>query len=640
MNRKTALIASVLALFISSSGTVMAVDKTSKYRVYQDNHILLETSDYKTAENYARQFKSSYVEEIGSRQWLWHNYPRFKVYQNGYSSSAWEFATYGEAIREAANWSHASVRDLQSGGWVWDNYPNYRVYQRDITLDYWKFATLSEAIVEARKWGNAHIIDLRTHAWVWDNITSSEEAKQRSRSKIYQVYQGTYTTDAWAFGYLEDAINESLKWANSTVVNKEKGNQVVFSNTQRYKVYQNSTLIGSFMSVDEAIAYAELYAHTNIYDSESSHANRSIWSNYPYYQVFQNENWISEYSDVASALNYAKGYSNASIRLSDSGTIIWDNFRNLQFWGWNGSSNHGTIQSQVNNTLGLDAVSPTYFVLADSTGTITDTSNKETVDWLKKQGHQVMPLVNNQFNAALTTQFLANPQAQAKFIQDLVNKCAALGVDGINVDFESLAGKDRANFTNFVQNLTNAAHEKQLLISIDLPRGSVKWNAQTAFDHEKLGSIVDYMIIMAYDQHWKGSTAPGSVAGLQWVEEGVKEFLSYGIRRDKLIVGIPFYVREWQIDSTGKLIGNRAVLLKDVPALIASTNAVITYDARFGQNKVEYTQNGNQFVFWLEDEKTVKARLDIAKKYDLAGVAAWRLGYDSAHLWKMMIQQK
>ncbi|UUZ79315.1 hypothetical protein LJK88_29605 [Paenibacillus sp. P26] len=334
------------------------------------------------------------------------------------------------------------------------------------------------------------------------------------------------------------------------------------------------------------------------------------------------------------------GYSNASIRLYDGNETIWSNLHNLQFWGWNGDSADTTVRAQVANTAGLDVVSPTYFQLADASGGMTDTSNKDTVAWLKQQGFTVYPLVNNQFDQALTTQFLSNADAVNKFIAALTDKAATIGVDGVNIDFESVAGKDRANFTKFMQLLTQTAHQKGLTVSVDLPRGSVKWNANSAFDHEKLGQTVDYVITMTYDQYYKGSTEPGSVAGLQWVEQGVQEFLSYGIPRDKLIMGIPFYVREWKVAANGSLDSNRAPLLKDLPALIASKNPKLTFDSRFNQYKVEYAENGFTNVFWLENEDTVKARIDIAKKYDLAGVAIWRLGYDTPDIWKTMIQHK
>ncbi|WP_201305352.1 glycosyl hydrolase family 18 protein [Paenibacillus puerhi] len=643
LKRKTLLSLTALSLFFSVAGTAAAADKTTKYRVYQDTALLYEASDYKSAEAFARRYTDSHVEEIGSRNWVWHNYPRYKVYQHGYSSSAWEFATLDQAIREASNWGNASVRDLQSGGWVWNNYPEYRVYQGEATLPGWTFRTLNEAIAEARKWSNSHVIELDTHAWVWDNMSAETKKQARSQNpKVYQVYQGNHTSEDWKFALLEDALNESLRWGNSTIVNTSTGN-TVFSNVKPFKVYQNDNFLNAFLSIDDAIAYAKLFAHTRIENEQAPKLNgkaQVIWNNYPYYRVYQNANLIGEFTTIGSALQYAKNYSNASIRLYDDGSAIWDNLRKLQYWGWNGSSADATIRSQVNTTVGLDVVSPTYFTLADPAGTMTDTSNKETVAWLKKQGLAVHPLVNNQFDASLTTKFLGSKDARAKFISALVGKSSSLGVDGINVDFESLAASDRANFTTFMQELTDAAHAKNLLVSVDLPRGSIKWNAKTAFDHEKLASIVDYIITMTYDHHWKGSTEPGSVAGLQWVEEGVTEFLSYGIPRDKLIMGIPFYVREWKVDSSGKLISNRAVLMKDIPTLIRDKKAVQTWDPTFQQYKVEYKEGGFTYVFWLEDEATVKARIDIAAKDELAGVAAWRLGYDTTELWNMMLQQK
>lgn len=637
----------MLAMFVSSAvlsispGSAAAADKTTKYRVYQDNKLLTETQDYQSAEAYAGRFTNSHVEQIGTREWVWHNYPRYKVYQHGYSTSKWEFATLDQAIREASKWSNASVRDLQGGGWVWNNYARYRLYQGDTTLgSSWEFAMLDQAKREAAKWSNAHIIDLKDNRWVWDNIPQDVKTKQRaSGDKTYQVYQGTYTQDGWSFATLEEAIGEALRWGNSSVVRTDSGKEV-FSNAKKYRVYQYDNYLDSFVGLDEAIRYAERFGHSKIINDNAPASYNLIWNNYPYYQVYQKDTLIGDSTTIEGALKFARQFANSSIRRLDGGSVIWDNIRNLQFWGWNGSSSDATIRSHVNNTAGLDVVSPTYFQLADASGGLQDSSSNETVAWLKQQGYAVHPLVANQFDTALTTKFLADADARKRFVEALVNRLTELGADGINVDFESVAGSDRANFTLFMQELAAAAHAKGLLVSVDLPRGSAAWNAKTAFDHEKLAGIADYIITMTYDQHWKGGTEAGSVAGLQWVEEGVQEFLAYGIPRDKLIMGIPFYVREWQIDSSGKLVSNRALLMKDLPALIQEKNAKQTWDSRFNQYKVEYQEGGYTYVFWLEDEKTVKERIAIAKKYELAGVAAWRLGYDSSELWQMMIQEK
>ncbi|MEC0228324.1 glycosyl hydrolase family 18 protein [Paenibacillus alba] len=631
------MLASTLILAMTVPSAVQAAgtgsDKTTKYRVYQYNHVLMEFAAYAQAEAFAKGFTNSHVEEIGTRKWLWNNFPRYQVYQLDASLPEWQFATLDAAIAEAKKWTNASVRDLQSTGWVWNNYPKYQVYQNEITLDSWKYQTLNEAIAEAKKWGSAHIIELNSNQWVWDNIASDVKKLLSSGDPIYKVYQGTFSADNWAFASLEDAVKEALKWGNSTVVNTTT-KATVYSNLKSYKVFQNDTFLQEFTSMDDAIDYSKQWGHSAVFKD-----GHKIWNNFASYQVLQNSTLIGEFKTIPEALNYSVQYSNASIQTLDH-NLLWDNFKKLQVWGWNGQSGGETIKSQVNNTIGLDVDSPSYFELADVSGNLKDNSNADTVKWLQKSGFTVYPLVSNQFSSSLTTQFLADSAAQDKFIKALVDRSVLLGVPGINVDFESLAGSDRNAFTAFITKLTAYAHLQGLVISIDLPRGSVKWNHLSAFDHEKLGNLVDYVVIMAYDQFYKGSTSAGSVAGLPWTDGGIQEFLSYGIPRDKIILGIPYYVREWKLDAAGALQGNRTVLMKDIPALIASKTTTQTWDKTFEQYRVEYQENGFTYVFWLEDQATVKARLDMAKKYDIAGVAAWRLGYDSADLWKSVLQNK
>ncbi|TXK85110.1 glycosyl hydrolase family 18 protein [Paenibacillus sp. N3.4] len=617
-----------------ASGTAQAAaDKTTKYRVYQYNQVLMEFAAYKQAESFAKGFTNSHVEEIGSRKWLWSNFPRYQVFQMDASLPEWQFATLDQAIAEAKKWTYASVRDLASTGWVWNNYPRYQVYQSEITLDSWKFATLNEAMTEAKKWGNAHIIDLTNNRWIWDNISVENKKLFQAAEPIYKVYQGTFSADNWTFASLEDVIHESLNWGHSTVVNT-KTKMTVYSNNKPYKVFQNDSFLEEFISLDDAVDYARLWGHSAIFMD-----GHKIWNNFASYQVYQNSALIGEFKSIPDALSYSVQFSNASIQTLDH-RMLWDNFKKLQVWGWNGLSNGDTIKGHVNQTIGLDVDSPSYFELADAAGNLKDNSNADTVKWLQSSGYTVYPLVSNQFSSSLTTQFLANSAAQDKFIQALVNRSVQLGVPGLNIDFESLAGSDRNAFTAFIAKLTTYAHAKSLVVSIDLPRGSVKWNHLSAFEHEKLGDLVDYVVIMAYDQFYRGSTSAGSVAGLPWADGGIQEFLSYGIPRDKIILGIPYYVREWKLDTAGTLVSNRTVLLKDIPALLASKTTTQTWDSTYDQYRIEYQENGFNFVFWLEDEATVKARMDLAKKYDIAGVAAWRLGYDQPDLWKLILQNK
>jgi len=615
----------------------IAADRTTKFRLYEGDRIVREYVSLNDAIADGKLRRNSHVERIENREWVWDNLARYRVYQNDKTYPDWQFATLEEAVKTAKKYANSSVRDVLSGGWVWHNFPlidkPYLLMQGDKTLPGWQFASLEEAQKEAKKWANAHVINLKTNEWVWDNLKPERKDELRARNPVYQIVADGNPPAEPMFGYLEDAVAEALKHDNASVVNVQTG-QTVYTNAKPYEVYQNAKLLRRHPDLDAAVADAKKWANATIRLND-----RVIWSNFPYYRVYQNDKQIGAFNDPYEAVAFAKKYADSAvITLHDE--TLWDNRSKLQFWSWNGSAKPETIRTHVSNTMGLDVVSPTWFELEKADGTLKDTSDAATVKWLKQNGYAVHPLIHNQFDAKLTTAFLKDEKAQQKFINALVNKAASLGVDGLNLDFESLSGSDRSLYTNFVRKFTKAAHDQGLVVSIDLPRGSVKWNHLTAFDHSALADIVDYIIIMAYDQYYSGSDEPGSVSGLPWTEEGIQEFLSYGIPRSKLILGIPFYARDWKLDASGRLAGNRALLMKDIPNLLASNNVTKEWDERFKQYKVTYKENGSTRVFWLEDETTITERLKLAKKYDLAGVAAWRMGHEYSQIWETMLQNK
>jgi spore germination protein YaaH len=615
-----------------------AADLTTKYRVYEENRTIMEYPTLDKAKKHASKLRNSHVELISNRSWVWDNFPRYRVYQNGKTLPQWQFATLEEAKKIAKSYGNSSIRDLKASGWVWDSYVKpkrqFKLMQNDTSLPNWIFDDLASAQKEAKKWVNVHIIDLSSNDWVWDNIAAERKEQLRVGEPIYRIYIAGETQDDWAYGYLEDAVHEALLHDDSIIFQTKK-NKEIYNNLKTYEVHQNDRLIKKFIRLDDAIKYAKNFGNSTVRVHDYD-----IWSNYPYYRIFQDDDkYLKGFNDLKRALKEAQMYANASIvTLHDE--VLWDNKRELIFLAWNGESKPAAIQTQVTSTMGLDTVSPTWFMLASSDGTMKDTSDLETVNSLKNQSFAIHPLVNNQFDSKLTTAFLKDPIAQTKFITALVDKATLLGLEGLNIDFESISGKDRDAYTTFIRNLTAAAHAKKLIISIDLPRGSLSWNHLTAFDHAQLAGIVDYIITMTYDQHYSGSPTAGSVAGLQWTESGIQDFLSYGIPREKLLLGIPLYAREWIFDGQGKLIGNRTLLMKNIPALMASKQTTAVWDESFNQYKITYVEDSSTYVFWLEDEKTVQARLELAKKYDLAGVAAWKLGHEYASIWQTMIKNK
>ncbi|NBC68043.1 glycoside hydrolase [Paenibacillus sacheonensis] len=622
-----------LTTFAASDANA-ASDSTKNYRVYQNEKALREFTTSAGAITYAKSFSYSHVEKITGRQWVWDNFPRYKVYEYGISSPGREFTTLAEAKRYAAGKRFAQIRDLEAPGFIEAEFPNFRLYQGDKTSDSWSFATLAEAKKAAKSFANSHIMDLAANQWVWDNLTVAQENAQRAAAPKYSVAKDGEPVVTKTYGFLLDAIRASASHPGSTVVNTST-NQVVHRNEPSYTVIQSGPVLGSYTSIYSAIAYAKTLSGSTVLKD-----GVPWWTNMPYLSVFQGNKLLKNFHALKSAVPYAAQYRDSIVVTADSRTV-WDNTKQLLYLAWNGSSRTQTVLEQIGQTQGLDIDSPSWFELAAADGSITDASDASLVDSLRSSGIKLTPLVSNQFDSKLTSAFLRDAAAKTRFITKLVAKLSALNVEGVNVDFEGLAGGDRALYTAFIRSLASAAHQAGLTVSVDLPRGDVAWDAKTAYDQAALAGIVDMIMIMAYDQHWQGSDEAGSVAELAWTEEGVKQFLAYGVPRAKLMLGVPFYVREWRIDASGKLAGSQAILMKSIAELIQTTGASGTYDAASGQVKYRYNgADGYTHVFWAETPATMKARISIAQKYDLAGVAAWRLGYEQSDLWSMLLRQK
>ncbi|GGD64157.1 glycosyl hydrolase family 18 protein [Paenibacillus nasutitermitis] len=621
------------AVYGAAAASARSEDLSTPYRVYQNDQMVMEFASEAKAVAFAKKYAYSHVEFITSRKWIWDNLPKYKVYENGYSTASREFRTLAEAKAFAAKLRFPQIRSLELPGWLSGVYPRYQMFQGDKSLPDWIYATLNEAKQAAKAYSNIHIIELASNQWIWDNLSAKQKQTQREAAAIYDITLKGSSVSGKRYSFLLDAVRAAAKQPGSQVVNTATG-QVVYTTIKPFTVTQNGRAVQTFSGLGGALVYAKTLSGAAIVKD-----GQEWWTNLPYLSVKQGDRLLSYFHTRQKAVAYARSYKNASVSTAD-GRMIWKNRSQLVYLAWNGTSHTDTVHAQVQNTLGLDIASPSWFELADAEGTLTDYSDPSLAASMNQSGLKMTPLVHNQFDAKMTSAFLRNPGAQSKFINSLINRLAWLKAAGVNLDFEGLAGGDRALYTAFVRDLTAAAHQKGLTVSIDLPRGDTAWNTKTAYDHKALADIVDMIMIMAYDQHWAGSDQAGSVAELTWAEEGVRQFLEYGIPRDKLMLGIPFYVREWRLNPAGQLIDSRAIPMNEIAGLVQQRGAIGTYDPDAGQTRYMYIKDSYTHVFWAETSETIMARVDIAHKYGLAGVAAWRLGYESSGLWTLLLQQK
>jgi spore germination protein YaaH len=307
---------------------------------------------------------------------------------------------------------------------------------------------------------------------------------------------------------------------------------------------------------------------------------------------------------------------------------------------WEAVYNVPADPAKIGEMPGVNVVSPTWFELMDDQGTIKSKADPNYVTWAHGRGMQVWALFNNSFEPDRTTEVLNDYETRLKMSQQLLSYARMYKLQGINIDFENVHTKDKANLVQFVREFTPLAHDQGLVVSIDVtPKSnSEMWSA--FLDRKSLGKIVDYMMVMTYDEHWASSPKAGSVASLPWVEQSVKRILEEdGVPARKLVLGIPLYTRIWveTKDENGKLkVSSKAYGMETIDKLIAERKLKPVFDEAAGQHYVEYEEDGARHRIWIEDETSIRARGELAKTYGLGGVATWQRGFQKPAIWQAL----
>lgn len=289
---------------------------------------------------------------------------------------------------------------------------------------------------------------------------------------------------------------------------------------------------------------------------------------------------------------------------------------------------------------GLNVISPQWFILSDGEGTIKHTADASFVQWAGKQNLQVWALFSNGFDPKRTSEALSSYDKRMKIIKQLVSYVQLYKLQGINIDFENVSLKDKNPFVQFVRELTPFLHEQGVVVSVDVTVRDGSENYSLFLDRKALGETVDYMMVMTYDEHWASSPIAGSVASLPWVEKGLVAIMKEDqVPPSKLLIGVPFYTRIWtETVKEGKTtVTSKAVGMETVEKLISDKKLKPALDAASGQNYVEYKENDQTTIkIWIEDQTSMKKRIELVKTYDLAGVASWSRGQEKSDIWPLI----
>ena len=322
---------------------------------------------------------------------------------------------------------------------------------------------------------------------------------------------------------------------------------------------------------------------------------------------------------------------------------------NLAWHQVTGSSANNRLSSIIENVKGVNTISPTWFSLADNEGNVKSIASESYVNLAHRCGMEVWALVDNFSDEISAKQILSYTSKRERIINQIVGEVVEKDIDGINIDFESIAPEAGVDFIQFIRELSTKCRANGIVLSID----NYVPGYTDYYDRKEQGIVADYVIIMGYDEYNASSTESGSVASLPFVREGIEATIAE-VPANKVINAIPFYSRLWKEtpktaeeiaaeDVTSETyipykLSSEALGMSAMDLTISDSGAAPVWDDNLKQNYLQYDKDGSTYKLWIEDAASIEEKLKLMKEYQLAGVAEWKLGLEKAEIWDVIVK--
>ncbi|WP_210367003.1 LysM peptidoglycan-binding domain-containing protein [Bacillus sp. REN3] len=241
------------------------------------------------------------------------------------------------------------------------------------------------------------------------------------------------------------------------------------------------------------------------------------------------------------------------------------------------------------------------------------------------------------FNSDRAAAILRNPGVQDRLLTNIVQTMKAKGYAGLNIDFEYVYPEDRENYNSFLRKAVAKLHPEGYTVSTALApktRADQQGLLYEAHDYEAQGRIVDFIVLMTYEWGWAGGR-PWAIAPISEVRK-VLDYAVTAIPREKILMGIPLYGRDWKIPWVQGTLAT-TVSQKAAVNLAAEHRVAIDYNETYQAPVFRYTDSrGQQHIVWYEDARSVQAKYDMVKQYGLRGVSYWVLGIPFPQNWPVL----
>jgi spore germination protein YaaH len=306
--------------------------------------------------------------------------------------------------------------------------------------------------------------------------------------------------------------------------------------------------------------------------------------------------------------------------------------------GWHyigGIAGNDTLYEATRNARGMNVISPTWFMLTDSEGNFSSFASSSYVRAAHEMGFEVWALVENITYSSEVNMYelLSATSKRSYLIENLINIALEYNLDGINIDFEDLRSDAGKHFAQFIRELSILCREHELVLSVD---NYVPYSFNDFYNRGEQGIFAEYVVIMGYDEHYRGSEKAGSVASINYVENGIKRTLEQ-VPAHKIINGVPFYTRIWE--TKGASVTSQAVGMQLAQEWVTNRNLTPIWDEETCQNYVEHIDaDGGRHQVWLEDADSLRVKFNVMNAHNLGGVAFWQLGQETPDIWDVVLE--
>lgn len=288
------------------------------------------------------------------------------------------------------------------------------------------------------------------------------------------------------------------------------------------------------------------------------------------------------------------------------------------------------LEELISQTKGVNVVSPTWFDIIDETGEISSLASSEYVEKAKSLGLQVWPLIADVNKEVDMNELLSHTSRREKLSNALIEAAINYKVNGINIDFEKIPSEAGEHYIQFLRELSVKCRNNGIVLSVD---NYVPAPYNKHYNLKEQGEILDYVIIMAYDEHYAGSDVAGPVASLGFVSDAVNNTLEE-VPKEKVIIAIPFYTRLWKETTDG--VSSESLAMASAAKLLEDKGVEPKWNDGYGSHYGEFKQDGAVYKIWLENEKSIEEKMKVIYEADVAGVGAWKLGLEEKKVWDII----